>query len=365
MSPLLFAVHPPPLQLRPTTTIRRPRIYQNPLMSAATSPNPAILVTNDDGLDPSRALVLPLAQHLVANGHTVVVVAPGTDNSACGQRITLDRPLSLRRHPEHERHYAYPYVETQSNGGLAVFSLDVGTPSDCVIAALELLPMLGLTPRLAVSGINLGQNLGNDVLYSGTFAAARQAAMYGIPAVASSLDLFVSELEGGGYEGSVTTALEATLGIVEGALRGIADLRVDVERRNLQRLEEGKDGLRRAFGAGDCVLNLNIPQEWRGGHEMTRLDCVLYRGGTRMGGVPGGAEEVVEVRIKGAMAEYMRVKGSDVVAVLDKGVASVSAVSTWPVPHPLAVGLEMLEGGIGEGLPEWLRVGGKKLVRAD
>lgn len=333
-------------------------------MSAVTPLTPAILVTNDDGLDPSRALILPLAQRLVANGHTVVVVAPGLDNSACGQRITLNRPLSLRRHPDHERRYARPNGETPSDGDLAVFSLDKGTPSDCIIAALELLPMLGVTPRLAVSGINLGQNLGNDVLYSGTFAAARQAAMYGIPAVASSLDLFESELEGGGYERSVGPAVEATVGIVEGALRGIADLTVDVERRNVQRLEEGKDGLRRAFGAGDCLLNVNIPQGWRGGYEMTRLDCVLYRGGTRIGGVPGGGEEV-EVKIKGAMGNYMRARGSDVVAVLDEGVVSVSAVSTWPIPHPLAVRAEMLEGGIGEGLPEWLRIEGKKLVAAD
>lgn len=250
------------------------------------------------------------------------------------------------------------------DGSLAVFSLDVGTPSDCVIAALELLPMLGLTPRLAVSGINLGQNLGNDVLYSGTFAAARQAAMYGIPAVASSVDLFVSEMEGGGYEGSMGGALEATVGIVEAALRGIADLKVDVDRRNVRRLEEGKDGLRRAYAAGDCVLNVNVPQRWRGGYEMTRLDCVLYRGGIRIGDVPKGGEEV-KVRIKGAMGEYMRVSGSDVVAVLDKEVVSVSAVSTWPVPHPLAVGVEILEGSVGEGLPEWLRVGGKKLVGVD
>lgn len=241
-----------------------------------------------------------------------------------------------------------------------MFSLDVGTPTDCVITALELLPMLDLVPKLAVSGINLGPNLGNDVLYSGTFAAARQAAMYGLPAIATSVDVFASQWEAGAHRHSVQRAIHATAQLVQGAWNVVKDLELDVGRKRgaqPMRLSVEAEGggemgaeLRRAFVRGDCVFNVNVPLEWEGGFELTRLDCVLYRGAMRLLTVPGN--EGVEVRIGGAVSEYLGAEESDVVAV-DRRACSVTPVSTWPMPHPMALG-NMLEKMAGREMPAWL-----------
>ncbi len=96
----------------------------------------------------------------------VVVVAPEKERSAVSHGLTLHHPI--RFWETSENHYAL-----------------TGTPVDCVLFAIrKLLPRL---PDLVVSGINNGPNLGDDILYSGTVAAAREAALYRIPALATSL----------------------------------------------------------------------------------------------------------------------------------------------------------------------------------
>ncbi len=129
-----------------------------------------ILITNDDGVQAPGLLALHLA---LAAGHEVTVVAPETEQSAVGHAITLSDPLKVR-----------PLTPSGELAGFAVR----GTPADCVkLAVQELLPA---PPDLVVSGINLGANLGQNVLYSGTVSAASEAALYGLPAMAVSLDSF-------------------------------------------------------------------------------------------------------------------------------------------------------------------------------
>src|SRR5436190_21502652 len=125
---------------------------------------PLVLLTNDDGvLAPGIRAVAEALRDFAE----VVVAAPDRERSAASHSISLDRPLR---------------VDQIEDG---VFSID-GTPVDCVyLAVLHLVPR---RPALVVSGINNGFNLGSDVFYSGTVAAALEAALRGVPAIAVSLE---------------------------------------------------------------------------------------------------------------------------------------------------------------------------------
>ena len=121
-----------------------------------------ILVTNDDGVNSDG--IRRLAEVLRPLGE-VTVVAPIQEASAIGHALTLRRPLRL---------------ETVHPG---VYAVD-GTPTDCVNIAIT--HVLKDKPDLIVSGINKGWNLGDDVTYSGTVAAALEGALLGIPSIAVS-----------------------------------------------------------------------------------------------------------------------------------------------------------------------------------
>jgi 5'-nucleotidase len=130
-----------------------------------------ILLTNDDGIyAPGLAALYQELRHL----GEVMVVAPESEQSAVGHAISLNTPLRVKKAPL-----------AGDGWGLAVS----GTPADCVKIALgELLPR---TPELVVSGINLGPNVGINVLYSGTVSAATEAAILGVKqAVAVSLNTY-------------------------------------------------------------------------------------------------------------------------------------------------------------------------------
>lgn len=125
-----------------------------------------ILITNDDGYD---APGLGAAYEAVKDLGRVFVVAPSSEQSACSHRLTLRSPIHVRR--VHHR----PFGDT--------FMVD-GTPADCVRLAVH--ELCGAPIDLVVSGINAGANAGVDVFYSGTVAAAREATILGIRAVALS-----------------------------------------------------------------------------------------------------------------------------------------------------------------------------------
>lgn len=122
-----------------------------------------ILVSNDDGVNAPGLGVLADALSTLAD---IRVVAPDRDHSGASNSLTLSRPLSVRE---------------VSQG---VFSVD-GTPTDCVHLGLS--QRFGHGAERVVSGINTHANLGDDVLYSGTVAAAMEGRMLGLPAIAVSL----------------------------------------------------------------------------------------------------------------------------------------------------------------------------------
>src|SRR5690242_5406957 len=122
-----------------------------------------ILVSNDDGYFAPG--ITRLAEALARRAE-VTVVAPERDRSGASNSLTLDRPLIVRRAP---------------NGFYSVN----GTPTDCVHIAVT--GLLDFTPDIIVSGVNLGANMGDDTIYSGTVAAAVEGYLLGIPSLAVSL----------------------------------------------------------------------------------------------------------------------------------------------------------------------------------
>ena len=186
-----------------------------------------ILVTNDDGIDADA--LMPLSRALDAVG-TVEVIVPERNWSGASHTITLFRPLRVRA--------------TKLRDGHAAFMTD-GSPTDCVrLAALGFLPQ---RPDLIVSGINRGANLGDDITYSGTVAAAMEGLISGIPSIAISIGAF-----GGDVDYGPAASFAALLA------------------RNI---------LERGFHP-DSLLNVNVPALPRdriAGVEVTRLGKRNYR----------------------------------------------------------------------------------------
>ncbi len=130
-----------------------------------------ILLTNDDGIHAQGIQILADIM-LQAKDTKIYIVAPDHERSATGHAITMHRPLRA----EEVKFYHNPLLRGWSVNG---------TPSDCVKLAIEYL--LPQKPDLVISGINLGENLGTDILYSGTVSAAIEAVILGVPALAVSL----------------------------------------------------------------------------------------------------------------------------------------------------------------------------------
>ncbi|MCL5111032.1 MAG: 5'/3'-nucleotidase SurE [Chloroflexi bacterium] len=184
-----------------------------------------VLLTNDDGFDSEG---LQAARAALAKVAEVAVVAPEHNWSATGHNRTMDKPLRV--------------TDVRLPDGGTAFVTD-GTPSDCV--SLALLGILERKPDLVVAGINKGPNLGDDITYSGTVAAAMEAALGGVPALAVSLaDYFEWDFT---YAANFTARLAST-----------------VHERSLP---------------PGVLLNVNVPAvpaERIGGVEITRLGKRIY-----------------------------------------------------------------------------------------
>jgi|SRR6185312_4417191 len=122
-----------------------------------------ILVSNDDGVQAPGLLMLANALKQIAN---VTVIAPDRNRSGASNSLTLEYPIRVKK------------LEND------IISVE-GTPTDCVHLALT--GLLATKPDMVVSGINAGPNLGDDVFYSGTVAAAMEGRFLGVPAIAFSL----------------------------------------------------------------------------------------------------------------------------------------------------------------------------------
>jgi 5'-nucleotidase len=192
-----------------------------------------VLITNDDGI--AAKGLNALREELVAlPGTEVSVIAPDSNRSATARSITTRSPLWVQ--------------EIEFDDGTTGFATD-GTPVDCVRFAE--LGLLGERPELIVSGINHGANLGDDITYSGTVAAALEGIVLGIPAIAVSQQSAAREIDfrfGKEFDFSVAAALMAQF---------------------VGRLAE--DPL-----PADTLLNVNCPAGDPTGIELTHLGKRLY-----------------------------------------------------------------------------------------
>lgn len=210
---------------------------------------PLVLLSNDDGYASAgiRAMRAVLAEEA-----DVVLLAPEYEQSASSHSLSLHRPLRLRA------------VEP------GIFALD-GTPADCVYVALHAGErVLPRRPDLVVSGINHGMNLGQDAFYSGTVAAAREGALRGIPAVATSAH----------GAADLGTAAELSARLAFALLAG--------------------------HPASGTLLNVNVPRAWTGEVRATRLGARIY-------------EEVVDFRKDPRGREYLWLGGPGVRHERDAG----------------------------------------------
>ena len=159
-----------------------------------------ILVSNDDGYLATGINVLAAALATIGE---VVMVAPDRNHSGASNSLTLHAPLRIHR-AEKGRYFVN------------------GTPSDCVHLALS--GYLDYEPNIVVSGINHGANLGDDVIYSGTVAAATEGRFLGLPAIAVSL----VSTEKGNFETAARVTVDLVRKLREEPLSGDAILNVNV-----------------------------------------------------------------------------------------------------------------------------------------
>ncbi len=163
-----------------------------------------VLLTNDDGIHAPGLLALYME---LKEGFEVHVVAPEVEMSAVGHAITLSSPLRVR-----------PVTRSGAFFGYGVS----GTPADCVKIAVQ--ELLDSPPDVVLSGINLGANVGVNVLYSGTVSAATEGAFLGIRSAAISLDT----LRDPDYRFAAAFAREIIRYLTENGLRPGTALNVNV-----------------------------------------------------------------------------------------------------------------------------------------
>ncbi|GJN09931.1 hypothetical protein PR202_ga27985 [Eleusine coracana subsp. coracana] len=140
-------------------------------MASTAAAMPVVLVTNDDGID-APGLRFLVDQLVAARRYRVLVCAPDTDMSGVSHSITWRSALRCKR------------IDIS---GATAFAVS-GTPADCASIGISGKLFDGLVPDLVLSGINIGNNCGYHVVYSGTVAGAREAFLYGFPAIAMSYD---------------------------------------------------------------------------------------------------------------------------------------------------------------------------------
>lgn len=257
-----------------------------------------VLLTNDDGIEADGLQALRRALLRVA-GVRLVVIAPDGNRSAMARSITTRRPLWVE--------------EVTFSDGTVGYATD-GTPVDCVrLARLGLVD--DFEAELVVSGINHGANLGDDITYSGTVAAALEGVVLGLPAIAVSQQSQGRSLDfryDGGFDFEVAATFVA--GLVE-------------------RLEE------LPMPAG-TLLNVNVPAGEPAGIEVTSLGKRIYRDELKLASGEDGSPTRKRYWIYGADPGYHDEPGTDLATVAEGRIA-VTPIHFDLTDRP---GLETLRG---------------------
>jgi len=235
-----------------------------------------VLLTNDDGLQ-AEGLESLRRELLAIDGVELDVIAPDSNRSATARSITTRSPLWVEEVPYEDGTVAYATE---------------GTPVDCVRFAD--LGLVGGTPDLIVSGINHGSNLGDDVTYSGTVAAAFEGIILGVPAIAFSQQSIGRDMDfrlGRRFDFSASAPLAAEI------------VRVVIERG----LPEG------------TLLNVNFPGGEMTEVEVTRLGKRIYNDELKK--VESDGEVRHRYRIYGFEPSFEHEPGTDLTAISEGRVA--------------------------------------------
>ncbi len=253
-----------------------------------------VLLTNDDGIT-APGLQAVRRTLLALDGVDVDVIAPDSNRSATARSITTRSPLTVE--------------EVEFGDGTVGYATD-GTPVDCVRFAE--LGLVGGRPDLIVSGINHGANLGDDITYSGTVAAAFEGIVLGIPAIA------VSQQSSGGGMGYVSGQFD--FGV---AAQFSAQL---VGRLGTEPMPEA------------TLINVNCPAGDPAGIEVTKLGKRIYNDELKLVGEESGGRRRYE--IYGWQPGYEEIEGTDLHAVAQR------RISVTPIHFDLTDhgGLERLRG---------------------
>ena len=305
---------------------------------------PVLFVTNDDGIEAPG--IQALIRELNIQGYPLFVLAPSTEQSATGMRISVRKKLKVTN-----RWDIADKLQTNQNVPLKMYSLD-GSPCDCVIAALDggikiLEP--DLMPTICISGVNQGPNISVDIMHSGTVSAARESALYGLPSIAVSLATY----EHSNFEYSVKGAVK----VLKSCLEFLPLTPSDFLRKNGSKLpmslNSDLESIRKNFAHGNIFLNLNAPVKWNGKFSTVSLGSRWYRNAIKSHELDDGS---MAFEVGAAEIIEEKIPNSDCFSV-NLGEYAISPISSWPVNHPLGVTRAVLDAATisGEnGLPIWL-----------
>jgi 5'-nucleotidase len=244
-----------------------------------------ILLTNDDGINSFG--IQTLANYCREAGFEITIAAPSHERSAASHSITLRKPVTVEIISESE------------------YAID-GTPVDCVIIAIQ--KLIKKPVDLVVSGINAGQNMGEDIHYSGTVAAAKEAAFLGFKSIAISLTSYKDQI----YD----TAARSLVRMLENGLCYILK--------------------------NDHVLNINVPNIPINQIKGLRLTTTGHRKYYNFLKLLQETPEKFTYMIGGDLPVWEKQKGSDAEAISD------NYISLTPI------GFDMTKGDAFPVLLEWL-----------
>ena len=240
-----------------------------------------VLLTNDDGITATGLNVMRQAL-LEVPGLELAVIAPDSNRSATARSITIRHPLWVE--------------EVEFGDGSTGFATD-GTPVDCVRFAA--LGPIEFVPGLIVSGINHGANLGDDITYSGTVAAALEGIMLGIPAVAVSQQADHGAMDFRAGAGWSRESFEQAAGFVARIVEGLEDVPIP----------QG------------TLLNVNAPAGEARGVTVGRLGKRVYNDRMELTEEDGSNGRRRRYRIYGDEPGYQHEDGTDFAAITAGNIA--------------------------------------------
>ena len=305
---------------------------------------PALFITNDDGIEAPG--IHELIRQLNIEGFPLFVLAPSTEQSATGMRISVHKKLRVKN-----RQDIADKLQSDEKIPLKMYSLD-GSPCDCVIAALDGgIGMLepDLMPTMCISGVNQGPNISVDIMHSGTVSAARESALYGLPSIAVSLATY----EHSNFEYSVKGAIK----IMQSCIDFLPKVPSDFLRKNgsksVVELNPNLESIRNNFALGNIFLNLNAPVKWNGDYNTVSLGSRWYRNAIKSHDLDDGS---MAFEVGAAEIVEEEIPGTDCFSV-NSAEYAISPISSWPVNHPLGITRDVLDAATKSdenGLPHWL-----------